>query len=188
MSTVDRSLPLDQQVEALVTPIASELGLVVYDVEVYPSSKRGRVRITVEREGATGPGTGVTIDEITQVSRRLGYQLEADDVIRFEYHLEVTSPGVERDLKTERHWRQNVGSQVHVVLRAPLDGDVVVDGTLVSVDTGSVSIETARGSVDVILDDVRRARTVYDFESGIGRRDGGSGKSSSKASKGRSDG
>lgn len=171
-SAVDRSLPLDQQVEALVTPMASELGLVVYDVEVYPSSKRGRVRVTVDRTGATGPGTGVTIEEISKLSRRLGYVLEAEDVIRFEYHLEVTSPGVERDLKRERHWEQNVGEQVHIVLREAVDGDVVVDGRLVSVDAGAATVETARGTVEVMLDDVRRARTVFDFDAGTGRRGG----------------
>jgi len=153
------------RIETMLEPICEELNLELYDVEVKPSTGEGLVRVILERRDASGPGTGITMDELTNVTRQLNYLLDVDDFISFSYRLEVSSPGVERDLTRPSHYERHIGDQVRVVLReATPDGRIVLKGTLVSFDGLSAQIECEDGvQREALLDVVKRARTVYDF-------------------------
>lgn len=154
-----------EQMVNLVLPICEELGLQLYDLEVKPSSSQGLVRVVLEREGASGPGTGVTLAQITDVTRQLNYLLDVEDFIPFRYRLEVTSPGVERTLTKPSHWERNKGETVRVVLREQTpDGEIVLKGILLGNDAYSAEVQCEDGKVRVAnFDVVKRARTVYDF-------------------------
>lgn len=156
---------LHERLESLVLPISEELELQVYDIEVKPSSSQGLVRVVLERKNVSGPGTGITLAEITDVTRQLNYLLDIEDFIPFRYRLEVTSPGVERELNKPSHWARNLGETVRVVLREQTpDGKIVLKGTLVSSDELSAEIECEDGTTRTAnFDVVKRARTVYDF-------------------------
>lgn len=156
---------IHEQLVQLILPICEELQLQLYDLEVKPSSSQGLVRVVLEREDASGPGTGITMAEITDVTRQLNYLLDVEDFISFRYRLEVTSPGVERTLTKPSHWERNVGETVRVVLREQTpDGQIVLKGTLLESDGQRAEIECEDGKVRVAdYDVVKRARTVYDF-------------------------
>lgn len=158
---------LHRQMESLVLPICEELGLQLYDIEVKPSSAQGLVRVVLERKDVAGPGTGITLAELTNVTRQLNYLLDVEDFIPFRYRLEVTSPGVERTLTKAEHWARNIGETVRVVLREQTpDGAIVLKGTLLRSDASSADIECEDGVVRTAnFDVVKRARTVYDFSS-----------------------
>lgn len=151
--------------ESLVQPICDELKLQVYDIEVKPSSAQGLVRIVLERKDVAGPGTGITLAELTDVTRQLNYLLDVEDFIPFRYRLEVTSPGVERELAKPAHWSRNIGETVRVVLREQTpDGAIVLKGTLLRNDEICAEINCEDGVVRIAnFDVVKRARTVYDF-------------------------
>lgn len=168
----DDAYQLSQQIERLALPICEELGLGLYDLIVGRHGTKGTVRVFIERVDATGAGTGVTMGEITSVTKQLGYLLDAEDVVPFEYRFEVSSPGVERHLRTPEHFLRAVGHDVRIVCD-PADvphGGGVVEGTLAGADAHTATVRVAprkKGEegvdVEVPIDAVRRAKTRYEF-------------------------
>lgn len=147
----------------MLEPIVAELNLEVYDIEAKTGDPN--VRVVLERIGASGPGTGVTMDELTKVTRQLNYLLDIEDFIPYAYRLEVSSPGIERDLTRPAHYTRHLGEVVRLVLReATADGQVVLKGKIAAFDGISVQIACEDGVLrEAPIDVVKRGRTVYDF-------------------------
>jgi len=155
-----------QHMEQLVLPICDELGLDLYDLEIVPGADAARVRVTVDRAGASGPGTGVTVQELARVTRALDYALEAESEEPHSYALEVSSPGIERTLRRVPHYQKAQGQEVRLVLHGEVEGVVVVEGTVVSVADGpeaSVCVRVQDREINVPISRVKRGRTVFDF-------------------------
>lgn len=149
------------RVRELVTPIASDLDLELYDVE----RNSGTLRVLVD----TPPGSdeGITVDTIALVSRLVSRELDHADPIPGRYTLEVSSPGVERPLRTPDHFRAAIGRSVAVRLRDVPNEQRRVDGELVAADDTTITIRTeaagdAADEVHVVrLDQIDRARTTF---------------------------
>jgi ribosome maturation factor RimP len=149
MSVVDRVRPL-------VTPIVSDLGLELYDLE----HAGGVLRVVIERDG------GVDLDTISLVTRLVSRELDHSDPIPGRYTLEVSSPGLERVLRTPDHFRRVIGRTVAVRTHAGVAGDRRVHGVLRSVDDDGIVVlldEPASALVErqVAFEDIERARTVF---------------------------
>ncbi|MFT4703014.1 MAG: ribosome maturation factor RimP [Bradymonadia bacterium] len=162
MSTVDRS-SLARQLEALARPITDELGVTLYDVEV--GGPGGIVKITVDSIDGHLPGNGITVDKVTGAAKQIGYALEAEELIPYNYRLEVGSPGVERDLRQPWHFQAAVGQQVRVVLdvSATPGAEPVLTGTLSEATDTTATVTSGERAREFLLTDVRKARTVFDF-------------------------
>lgn len=154
-----------QRVTDMVTPLCEELELDIYDIDLRQSSSEALMRIMLERKDVQGPGTGITLAELTKVTKQMNYLLDIEDFIPFRYRLEISSPGVERVLTKPLHWEKNVGETVRVVLREPTpDGQIVLMGKLDSCDPHSAEIvceDNVRRRA--YFDVVKKAQTVYDF-------------------------
>lgn len=164
----DHSDSIAARIEAAAAPIAEELGLYVYDVEA-GTSAGCTVRLIVDRAGAGGEaGAGVTIAEVTRIAKQVGYLIDTEDLVPFAHRFEVSSPGIERSLRTVKHFEQAVDATVRVVCDpAMVGGDAVVLGVLEGADAQKLTIRPDDGDVvEVPFDAVRRARTVYDFDAG----------------------
>jgi len=150
MSIVDR-------VTALATPLLADLGLELYDVE----HGGGTLKITVDRVG------GVDLDTISVATRLLSRELDNADPIPGRYTLEVTSPGLERPLRTPAHFRRAVGHAVAVRTLADVAGERRVHGTLLSADDEGVTVGMVEGSDGgerhLRYTDIERARTVFEW-------------------------
>lgn len=159
------SSPLESRIRDLLDPILGELDLSLWDLQVHSAGGRGRkIKVFLDRAGDSEPGSGVTIGEITKVSKQLGYLLDVEDVVPFEYHLEVSSPGIERDLVTDAHFARYLGERVRAVVRPLGDEPAVAEGVLREVHPDTLSIEVDGGTmVEVERDRLRRVRTVFDF-------------------------
>jgi len=146
------------RVQALVEPIASDLGLDVYDVE-----RRGAtIRVTLD----TPPGSdgGITLDTLSLATRLVSRELDHDDPIAGHYTLEVTSPGLERPLRTPAHFRREVGKDVTVRLRDPQADPRRVQGRLVAADDRAATLLLDDGTERIIeFDAVDKARTVFEW-------------------------
>lgn len=174
------STETESAIRDLAEPIASSLGLFVYDVEVISGQGSGMIRVVVERLASDEDGAGVTIEELTNMSRELSYMLDVEDPVAFSYRLEVSSPGVERKLRTEEHFLAAIGEEVRVILRQPTpDRHSVLEGTLVATDgDAEMAVEDEKGTVRAFpIRHVKKAHTRYDFD----QKD--SGKSGNKKSK-----
>ena len=150
----------------MLLPILAEAGLELWEIEIKPASSNGRVRVLVDRAGGDEPGKGVTIGELSSVAKQLNFLLDADDFIPFSYRLEVSSPGVERDLSRLEHFARYAGGRVRVVLRrATEDGHVVLQGELVDASDSAGVVVRCEDGVErrFSLDVLKRAQTLYDF-------------------------
>jgi ribosome maturation factor RimP len=147
--------PVIQRVRTLVDPIATDLGLDVYDVE----QRGGTLRVTLD----THPGSegGVDLDQLALATRLISRQLDHDDPIPGRYTLEVTSPGVERTLRTPEHFRREIGKQVSIRLADAAAPQRRFEGVLVAADerTATIAVDGAEQAVE--LSAIDRARTVF---------------------------
>lgn len=143
-----------ERVRELVEPVLSTSDLELVDVEVRP----GLVRLSVDRPG------GIDLDAISAVSPAISAALDAADPIPERYQLEVSSPGVERPLRTPEHFRRFVGQQVSVRTNPGVEGDRRVAGRLAAADDEGIIVEpTDGGQRQIIYSDIERARTVFEW-------------------------
>jgi ribosome maturation factor RimP len=152
--TTTGSTELDR-VRRLVDPIASDLDLDLYDVE----RKGATVRITLD----TRPGSpaGISLDTLSLATRLISRELDHTDPIAGRYTLEVTSPGLERPLRTPAHFAREVGKPVTVRLRDPQAVERRVDGTLVAADETGITLRCRAGDLTIGFEEIDKARTVF---------------------------
>lgn len=151
---------LEGLVRELAEPLAEEQGLYLYDLQVV-GGKRLAVGLRIERKSKQGPADGVTIDECATLSRRLEHLLDLEDGVPERYALEVSSPGLERELRNRQHFEGAVGEWVRAQVVAEA-GTVTVEGTLVEVQGDQIVLEgEASSRVAHPLSALRRAQTIY---------------------------
>jgi ribosome maturation factor RimP len=172
------------ELRALIEPVALAHGVELVDVE-WTSNRAGRVlRITIDRpENATSsepsdsaaplkPGApeGVTLDDCVRVSRDVSTALDVHDPVAQRYSLEVSSPGLDRPLTSERDFRRQVGRLAKVKLHKPApDGQTVLRGTILGAADGSAEMEVDGNHHRFALANVREAKLVFELGSGSSR-------------------
>jgi ribosome maturation factor RimP len=141
-----------QRVEPLVTSVVDAAGLELYDLEL----AGGVLRVLVDREG------GADLDAVAAVTRALSRTLDEHDPIPGRYTLEVSTPGLERPLRSAAHFRKAVGATVKVKTRPGVEGDRRVDGTVTAAEDDAVTISAEDGTSRTLrYDEIERARTVF---------------------------
>lgn len=125
-----------ETVRQLVTPYAEELGLSVWDVRFVKEGADWFLRIFIDKEG------GVGIDDCVEFSHAVDKPLDEADPIEQSYTLEVSSPGLERELVRPEHFEKCIGRSVLVRLIRPVDGQRDFVGTLESYDEGNITVIT----------------------------------------------
>ncbi|MBR5615428.1 MAG: ribosome maturation factor RimP [Clostridia bacterium] len=145
-------------VTALAAPIAEQLGYSLWDVEYVREGADYYLRITIDNEA------GITIDDCERFSRAIDPVLDEADPITDSYHLEVSSPGVERDIKTPAHIEYCKGEKVEARLFAPLNGSRVHTGILEGMDEeGNVVLTVGETTVTIPRSAISRMTTVFEF-------------------------
>ena len=141
-----------ERVADAVAPVVEGLGLILHDVEHTGSS----IRVVVDRDG------GVDVDNLTAVTRAVSRLLDELDPIDGHYTLEVSSPGLERPLRTPTHFERAIGAEVSVKTAPGVDGERRFTGVVAEVDGDAVSVRLDDGSVRRLpYGDIERARTTF---------------------------
>ncbi len=154
---------------ATVEPVLAGLGLEFYDLEFVGTGSAQVLRVSIDREG------GVDLDTITAASEAVSRLLDAPDAPAppGRYTLEVSSPGLERKLRTPEHFRRAIGSELSVKTRVE-DSVERRHGVLTGADDAGILVDFGAGPERVGYDDVIQARTVFEWggqESGGASRD-----------------
>lgn len=146
------------RVADLVQPYLLAQGVDLVDLE-FTQPRRGRatLRLFVDREG------GITLDEITRVSRVVGELLDVHDLISSSYTLEVSSPGLTRELKKPRDYERYTGRLVRLTTRGPWQGKQVHRGILKGLENEEVSLEEDQALVRIPLREIAKARLDLDL-------------------------
>jgi ribosome maturation factor RimP len=150
---------VDAQVETLrqrLAPAVAALDLELYDVELTGAGKARTLRVTVDRPG------GVDLEAITAVTHAVSPMLDDAPAPAGPFLLEVSSPGVERVLRTPAHYAGAVGTTVSVKLRTE-SGTQRVHGTLVDAGPEHCDVEVEGVREHIAYADVTQARTVFEW-------------------------
>lgn len=137
----------------LAVPIAAQNGCEIYDIEFKKEGSDYYLRIFIDMADAD---RSVSLDECEAVSRALSEALDKADPIEQAYMLEVSSPGLDRALKTAEHFAKFMGSKVDIGLYKAVNGTKVVTGTLVSFEDGIIALDTDSGDFTI-----RQSETTY---------------------------
>ena len=122
------------RVRAIAEPIAESLGLDIWDIRFEKEGADWFLRVFIDKEG------GVSLDDCVDMSRALDKPLDDADPIDQSYCLEVSSPGIERDLKRDEHFLKCLNQRIKIKLIRPLNGEREFSGILTGYDNGSVQI------------------------------------------------
>ena len=151
-----------KQVRALIDPIVTDLHLDLYDLEF----RSGTLRITID----TPPGSpgGVDLDVIALATRLISREFDHHDPVPGHYTLEVTSPGLERTLRTPAHFQREVGKTVALRLRDTGADDRRVQGVLIAADEQAATVRLDSCDTELVervvrYDVIDRARTVFQW-------------------------
>jgi len=115
--------------------------LELVDVEFVKEGPHRYLRVMIDRDG------GVSLDDCGLVSKYLNKKLDDIDPIEENYFLEVTSPGVERELKKDEDFEKYIGELVQAKLFQPIDGEKVIRGNLVGLKDNKILIDRDNGNV-----------------------------------------
>ena len=147
-----------EAVRELITPTAESLGLWLWDVEFVKEGARRVLRVTIDSD------EGITIDDCERMHRAIDPVLDEADPIEESYDLEVSSPGIERDLRTDMHIDLSVGEEVEVRFFAPVNGQKSVKGVLAGRDdAGNVLVEVDGEVCAFARSAVAKLQTVFEF-------------------------
>ena len=130
-----RTDPTTSRLAGWIEPVVASAGYDLEELVVSPAGRRSVVRVVVDRDA------GVSLDDIAEVSRAVSDVLDTNDdgMGRTPYVLEVTSPGVDRPLTEQRHWRRNTGRLVTVAV-GPAGATEHVTGRVTAVDDAGVTL------------------------------------------------
>jgi ribosome maturation factor RimP len=149
--------PVGDELQEAVAPVVESLGLELVELNF----NRGLLRVTVDRSG------GVDLDTIALATREVSNALDRDDVVPGgRYTLEVSSPGLERPLKSPAQFERAVGEQVVVRTLAQSGLERRLRGTLAAAEADAIVLsgsDLPDGSVRIAYADIERARTVFEW-------------------------
>lgn len=148
----------EEKTEKLLEPIAEKANVEIYDVEYVKEGSDFYLRCYIDKEG------GVTIDDCELVSRALSEQLDAEDFVEDAYILEVSSPGLGRVLKKEKHLQKSIGEEVEVKTYKPVNGQKDFSGVLKAFDRDRITIQPESGE-EMVLErkDIAVIKLALDF-------------------------
>ena len=142
---------IEAEVEKIVEELLENTALELVAVD-YVKERDWYLRVFIDKEG------GVDLDDCQDLSRKLEL-LDAQDLIKTSYILEVSSPGLDRELKKPRDFQREMGKDIDVSLFAPLDGKKVVTGPLSAYDGETINV----GDMAIPMDKVAKVNLHIDF-------------------------
>ena len=148
------------RVKDFLEPTINEMGYVLWDVEYVKEGAEWFLRITLDSE------EGININDCEKVHMTVSPMLDEEDPIEGAYRLEVSSPGIERDLKNTMHYHACTDWDVEVRLFTALDGRKVIKGVLKGYDDDNnvFAIEENGKIIELEKSKVSKIKTVFDFD------------------------
>lgn len=133
-----------QKVEEIVTPFAKALGLAIWDIRFAKEGSDWYLRIFIDKDG------GISIDDCVDLTHAITKPLDEADPISQSYMLEVSSPGVERELTKDEHFEKYIGFPVMMRAIRAIDGVRDFNGILKSYENKKITVELQDESVITI--------------------------------------
>ena len=143
------------EVEALLRPVIEGLGYGLWDVVYRKVGADWTLTVTIDHED------GISMEDCEKVHRTIDPILDEADPIEDSYQLEVSSPGIERDIRTDAHIEACMGMEIDVRLFAPHEGKRAYTGVLAGYEDGALLLQTAEGALSLPRAAISHMNTTY---------------------------
>ena len=147
---------IEEKIESLTSQTINDLGYDLYDVEYVKEGKDYFLRIYIDSE------KGIDLNDCEKVSNAITELLDEEDYIKEQYFLEVSSPGVERVLRKEKHLKDNLENEVQIKLFKPLDGQKQYKGILKDFNNDYITIFNNE-EVKIDRKNISQIKTVFNW-------------------------
>lgn len=151
---------IENKVEAVIKGTIENLGYDLYDVEYAKEAKNFFLRIYIDNV------KGISLEDCEKVSNEINELLDKANIISEQYFLEVSSPGIEKILRKEKHLESNIGTKVEIKLFKKDDaGNKTYIGILKSFDNQKIEVETEENKITGIeRKNIAQIKTIYNWE------------------------
>ena len=149
---------IEEKVEKLLEPIIEKIGYELYDVEYTKEGKNYFLRIFIDNE------KGIDLNDCEKVNNSITEILDKEDYIKEQYFLEVSSPGIERVLRKDKHLKQNLGGQVNMKLfKKDENGAKEYIGELKQFDEQNIIISKDEKEFKIERKNIAQIKTIYNW-------------------------
>lgn len=149
---------LEKKIFEELEPIINGLNISLYDVIYEKEGKDFYLRIFIEKEG------GVDISDCENVNNAINDILDEKDFIKGHYYLEVSSAGLEKTLRLDKHFENNIGNKIQISLYKPINNSKNVIGILKDYNDEKVIVESDE-IIEINKNDISLIKTVFDWDS-----------------------
>jgi ribosome maturation factor RimP len=146
-----------EKLEKMATAVCEKTEVALYDLELKRAAKGLILLIYINRLG------GVSIENCQKVSRLLSDLLDESELIGEHYFLEVSSPGLERELKLKKHYASAIGEDVKITFSTE-DGNKTLIGAIRGLEADVLIVETEDNVVEIRFNDIKKAKTYFDYK------------------------
>ena len=149
---------IEEKVEKLLQPIIEKEGYELYDVEYAKEGKNYFLRIFIDNE------KGIDLNDCEKVNNAITDILDEENYIKEQYFLEVSSPGIEKILKKDKHLEQNIGQQINIKLfKKDENGQKEYIGELKEFNEQYINIKYEEQEIQIERKNVAQIKTVYEW-------------------------
>lgn len=149
---------IESKVQSLLEKIINDLGYDLYDVVYEKEGKDYYLRIIIDKED------GIDINDCEKVNNAINDILDEADLIKDQYFLEVSSPGVERTLRKDKHYLSQIGNEILIKLYKPIEKKKEIQGILEEYLEDEIVIRTDdKQTYNINKKDIAVAKTIYNW-------------------------
>lgn len=149
---------LEQSVIEIAEPIIENCGCYIYDVEYAKEGKTRYLRVFADKEEV-----GISLDDCEAISRQLSDILDREDPIKENYVLEVSSPGIERRLKTAAHFNRYIGETVEIGLYKPINDQKTILAVLEDYQDGEIMVGVDGEKMSIMQSETTYVKLHFEF-------------------------
>ena len=148
---------IETKVEQLLEKIIVDLGYDLYDVRYEKEAKDYYLRIIIDKPA------GIDMNDCETVNNAINDILDEADYIKDQYFLEVSSPGLERILRKEKHFLSQIGKEVSVKLFKPINKQKELIGILEEYNNTELTIKVDDETIKINLKDIELVKTIFNW-------------------------
>lgn len=149
---------IEEKTESLIEPIITKLGYSLYDVIYEKEAKDYYLRVFIDSKN------GIDLNDCEKVNDAITDKLDEADYIKDAYFLEVSSCGLERVLRKDKHLKEQIGNEIEVKLFKGLDKKKSLQGILKNFDKDKLILQVEKSDIEIERKNISQAKTVYNWE------------------------
>lgn len=149
---------IENKVQELLEKTIIDLGYDLYDVQYVKEGKDYYLRIFIDNN------KGISLEDCEKVSNEVSSILDENNLIKEQYYLEVSSPGIERILRKDKHLKDNIGANVEVSMFKPIDKQKNIIGILNNFDEDKIELDVKNTILKIDRKNISLIKIKYEWE------------------------